>query len=295
MNILRKKTLAETKSPKLLNRPFALFFALIMLAWMWFLVIYGPAKPPVDMITEFQNIPRILAIFFAYSTFLLGFPIIFIGLVYEFYKPSLDFTFHRDKKWIFMSIILFVVFILFNIIMWYWNKGQGPFGQPLLDYLPIFITETSFLSLMFGILFLTYSTPRKSLSYSIILVGTVLIEISIFSIYPMYIIGSATIGIFISILFTIGTFLLVQQSLKKFPTKSPFYIMLIGTILLLAWFSTPIIMNFVSEINNSMPQYKNFWTETIYTPWFWLDLTSEIVIFVGALWLLVKGKVDSKL
>jgi len=41
--------------------------------------------------------------------------------------------------------------------------------------------------------------------------------------------------------------------------------------------------------------YADFWGYTIFQAWFWLDLASEIVIFVGGLWLLVKGKLGSKL
>jgi len=58
-----------------------------------------------------------------------------------------------------------------------------------------FTVDTSFLSLMFGILFLTRSTPKKSQSYKIMLFGVLCHEILMFMSSPAYLATGAP-GIF---------------------------------------------------------------------------------------------------
>ena len=94
--------------------------------------------------------------------------------------------------------------------------------------------ETSSFALLFGILFLTRSTPQRSPSYRVILIGAVLFE----ALLPLLTYALAAVGIY----------------------------------------------------GGGPAQYKNFWTEAVPTLWFWWDLTSELVIFGGAFWLLKKGK-----
>lgn len=213
---------------KLLNRVFAITFALIIITWMYYLLTawdIGSTEP-----RELLIVPEIC------------FLIIVIGLLREAWKPSLDFSFFRDRKWMLMSIILFAVFILINV--WWWAVHgfvnwlpQYGWSRTIMEYLTgTFAMETSSLSLMFGILFLTKSAPQKSLSYKIMLIGTILLEFSFFMAYAKW-------------------------------------------------------------AANGVPgsqYYADFWGYTIFQPWFWLDLTSEVVIFIGALWLLVKGKVNPK-
>jgi len=208
---------------KLLNRVFAITFALIMLTWMYYLI----TRWDIGITNRTRLIvPEI--------TFL----IIVVGLLIEAWKPSLDFTFHRNRKWIFMSIILFVVFILINVHFWLvygipnWLPKYG-WLTTIIEYLiGTFVMETSSFSLMFGILFLTNSNPKKSLSYKIMLIGVVLFQLFLFQGYIRW----AIVG------------------------------------------------------EPGSQYYSDFWGYTIFQLWFWLDLTSEIVIFVGALWLLIKGK-----
>lgn len=207
---------------KLLNRVFAITFALIILTWLYyFITTWDPGTPRGPLI-----VPALIYL------------MIVAGLLIEAWKPSLDFTFHRNKKWVVMGVILFAVFILININYWLvwgitdWLPKYG-WTKTIIDYLTrTFVMETSSLSLMFGILFLTKSVPQKSLSYKIILIGAVLFEFFLFQAYIKW----AIIG-------------------------SP-----------------------------GSQYYADFWGYTIFQPWFWLDFTAEIVIFVGALWLLVKGK-----
>lgn len=42
-----------------------------------------------------------------------------------------------------------------------------------------------------------------------------------------------------------------------------------------------------------VPEYANFWTETVTAKWFWYDFLSEAAILGGALWLLRKGERSS--
>ncbi|MDP2907655.1 MAG: hypothetical protein Q8O03_06955 [Nanoarchaeota archaeon] len=210
---------------KLLNRVFAIIFALIILTWMYYLVTsWDPGVVRKELIA-----PEI------------SFLIIVIGLLIEAWKPSLDFTFHRNRKWIFASIILFTVFVLINAYWWIvhglvnWLPHYG-WPKTLIEWLMgTFAMETSSLSLLFGILFLTKSVPQKSLSYKLILIGALIFNALLF---PRYI----------------------------------------------QW-------AFISGYQGSQ-YYANFFGYTIFQPWFWLDLTSEIVITIGAVWLLVKGKKD---
>lgn len=204
---------------KFLNRVFAIFFALILLTLMWdFIKSIGPVAIDKEIC----------------------FSIILVGLLIEVWKPSLDFTFHRDRRRIFMSIILFAVFVLTNIYWWVaygipdwlpYNSWQTTFINYLVGS---FVMDTSSLSLMFGILFLTNSTPQKSLSYRIMLMGVIFFELMAFLSY----------------------------------TKAAF-----------------------NTGNPLLQAYQYFWSYSIFQSWFWLDLTSEIVIFIGAVWSLRKANI----
>lgn len=234
----RKQTVTMPQSKpknKLRNRVFAVTLVIILLAWMHFWVVFGAATAVIKQITEALNVSPMLGVLLAYCTLLIGLPIIIIGLFYEIWKPSLDFTFHRNWKWVLMGVFLLGVFVIFNVYWgWYLNGWQGPYEHVFLNFFFGYLAcETSSLALLFGILFMTHSTPKKSLSYRIMLIGAVLIEVPFMFMY----IGFAS-------------------------GKGPGY----------------------------MPQFENFWTETIFQSWFWLDLTSEVVILVGALWLMFKGK-----
>lgn len=157
-----------------------------------------------------------------------------IGLLLEAWKPSLDFSLNKEGKWLFASIILFSVLICLNV--WWWfahglamasNQGRGAAVSAW--FLGLFTTDTSILSLLFGTLFLTNSSPRKSLSYQLMLVGAVIHNLFLFPLYAVSALG-----------------------IRIIPD----------------------------------PRMADFWGNTIFQPWFWCDLISEVVIFAGAVWLL---------
>lgn len=221
-----KTTMSQNKSKNmLLNRMFAIIFALIIIIWMYYLITsWDPGVVRKELIA-----PEI------------SFLIIVIGLLIEAWKPSLDFTFHHNRKWIFVSIILIAVFISINAYWWIvhglvnWLPNYG-WPKTLIEWFTgTFAMETSSLSLLFGILFLTKSVPQKSLSYKLMLIGALIFNALLF---PRYI----------------------------------------------QW-------AFISGYQGSQ-YYANFFGYTIFQPWFWLDLTSEVTITIGAVWLLWKGKLD---
>ena len=213
---IMRKIISQNK-PKnkfLKNRVFAITFALIILIWMYYLATSW--DPGLESRKELIA-PEI------------SFLIIVIGLLTEAWKPSLDFTFHRNRKWISASIILFTVFILINVYWWIahgivnWLPHYG-WPETIIEWFTgTFAMETSSLSLLFGILFLTKSVPQKYLSYKLMLIGALIFEILLF---PRYI----------------------------------------------EW-------AFVNGYPGSQ-YYANFLGYTIFQPWFWLDLTVEIVIFI---------------
>ena len=217
-----KTTISQNESRNLLlNRVFAITFALIILTWMYYLMTsWDPGVERKELMA-----PEI------------SFLIIVIGLLLEAWKPSLDFTFHCNRKWIFASLVLFAVFISINSWWWIvhglvnWLPQYGWQATIIEWFTGTFAMETSSLSLLFGFLFLTKSVPQKSLSYKLILIGALIFDLLIF---PRYI----------------------------------------------QW-------AFISGYPGSQ-YYADFFGYTIFQPWFWLDLTAEVVIFVGALWLLVK-------
>lgn len=152
---------------KPLNRVFALTFALIILAWMVYQITSGPAAegPPG---------PPWVGALVMYGTFMIGYPIIVLGLLQEVRRPSLDFRLHRNWRWILAGIFLLGIFVLINAV----EGAQA--GQTFENwFFGSFCMETSSFALMFGILFMTRSTPQKSPSYRVILIGVVLFEVMV--------------------------------------------------------------------------------------------------------------------
>jgi len=208
---------------KLLNRVFAAIFALYALICTYYVTVWDFGSAGREM---------------SYALFMTPFLIIFVGLLVEAWKPSLDFTFHRDRKWIFISVILLVVFVLLQVYWWtfqgfvHWLPDRGLQAAFAEYFSKVFACDTSILSLMFGILFLTNSIPQKSLSYKIMLIGTVIIELQLF----------------------------------------------IGHITFVITGGTPGSQN-----------YGNYWGFTIFQPWYWMDIISQIAVFIGATWLLIRA------
>ncbi|MBM3199875.1 hypothetical protein FJZ53_02970 [Candidatus Woesearchaeota archaeon] len=234
------------ENPKqIINRIFAVFFAVLILLFMYYLVTEGMAVPVIDMINNFIG-SRLLAIILFYSTITLGFSLILVGLFIEVFKPSFDFNLNKNRIWFIASIVLFIVFILINAEWWvfYGITDFLPQGLWITLYVWVFgvlAMETSSLSLLFGTLFLTKTQPQKSISYKIILIGALLFELSIFGLY-------------------------LQSAFGGYIREN---------------------------ISGGLEGYLDFWNYTIFQPWFWIDLASEITILSGAIWLLWKSKLKS--
>ena len=227
------------------NRVFALFFAIIIFLWMiwssiWTEVQFGPVNAPGWPYLD----PFHITLF-----------IVVVGLLYEAYRPSLDFRFNKDKKWIAAGIFLLAIAVLVVISIAFLEidePGQNIFGNRafeypresgqihvwpnlLFEFLTVFCMETVSLSLLFGILFMTKSTPQKSKSYKIMLIGAIAVELFFF------------LGFYLPFLVTGAG----QGTLSRLTRM-----------------------------------------ELLTSYWFHWDFWSELVIFTGAVWLLVKGKSD---
>ena len=160
---------------KLSNRIFALIFALIILAWMIYQFTSGaPGKG--------GPAPWIGALVM-YSTFMVGYPIVVLGLLQEIRRPSIDFRLHRSVPWLALGAFLLVIFFLVNELHWSWREEFSDF------FLGGFCMETSSFALLFGLLFMTRSMPQRSHSYKIMLIGVVLFELFVMAVYLLMAFG----------------------------------------------------------------------------------------------------------
>lgn len=174
------------------NRVFALFFLIVVGLWvLW--------QPIMWEITGMGGFPPDLPWYYGYSIYgfiMIGYPIILAGLAYEVYKPTLDLRRSRDRKDLIAGIFLITVaaIIIWVDIVWKpydpeysilkstvfeFSRGSGQlYAMPnlLWEFLNTFCMETCSFSLMFGILFMTKSTPQRSKGYKIILIGAVIFE-----------------------------------------------------------------------------------------------------------------------
>ncbi|KKT27539.1 MAG: hypothetical protein UW12_C0019G0005 [Parcubacteria group bacterium GW2011_GWF1_43_9] len=223
------------------NRIFAfIFFAIVL-----FLLLWMPTWTKI-------NVGDISSI--SYHPPWIGFLVILIGLAYEMFRPSLNLKRDMNWKWILAGASLFLVILTMIIVQEIWipyKQGYSIFGmksfefplgtgnisiwpQLLHDFLNVHYTDTTVLALLFGILFLTMSTPQISKSYKLMLIGAV-----IFTAFLM-------LGHFSFLIFSID------------PTGG--------------YYSRFTRMELLSQY------------------WFHWDFWSELIILVGALWLLFKGK-----
>jgi len=161
------------KVEKPFHRVFALIFTLIILTWM---VRFASSLIERGLVPA--SIHPFLFALAMYSSVLVGYPLVVVGLLTEMWRPSLDFRLHRNRRWISIGAFLFGIFILVNTVHAIWWSGEPDFFQHwVFDSL---FMETSSFSLLFGILFITRSTPQRSPSYRLMLIGVILFEISCF-------------------------------------------------------------------------------------------------------------------
>lgn len=163
------------------NRIFAsIFFAMVLLLLLWM-----PTWTKINL----GDVPSI-----SYGPPWIGFLFILIGLAYEIFRPSLNLKRDTDRKWVLAGVFLFLIILTMIIVQEIWlpyKQGYSVFGmrsfgfplgtsnihvwpQLLFDFLNIHYTDTTVLALLFGILFLTRSTPQTSKSYRTILIGAVI-------------------------------------------------------------------------------------------------------------------------
>ena len=222
---------------------FALFFAIIIFLWIiwssiWTEILFGPVNAPGWPYLD----PFHITLF-----------IVVVGLLYEIYRPSLDFKFNKNKKWTAAGIFLLAIAVIVVISIAFLEidePGQNIFGDRtfeypigsgqihvwpnlLFEFLTVFCMETVSLSLLFGILFMTKSTPQESKSYKIMLIGAVAVELFFFLLFYL-----------------------------------PFFITGVGQANLSGLTRMELLTSY----------------------WFHWDLWSEFVILIGAIWLLRKGK-----
>ena len=223
------------------NRIFAfIFFAIVLLLLLWM-----PTWTKINM----GDVASI-----SYGPPWIGFLFILAGLAYEMFRPSLNLKRGTNLKWILAGGFLLLIILIMIIVQEIWlpyKQGYSVFGmksfefplgtsnilvwpQLLWDFLNVHFTDTTVLALLFGILFLTKSTPQTSRSYKMILIG--------------------------AIIFT--------------------------AFLMLGHFSF-----LISGIDPTGGYYSRFTRiELLSQYWFQWYFWSELVILVGALWLLFKGK-----
>ncbi len=219
---------------KLLRRVLPLILAILLLLGTYYLA--SSENSPIIFITEKTGSP-LLALIIICGTHYVGVTIVAIGLLLEAWKPSLNFSLNKKKSLFFASIILFSIFVSINIWWWavhglpHWVPERGWQAAFVEYFLGCFANDTSILSLLFGTLFLTKSTPQKSSSYKVMLIGALIHTSLLFILYT----GSA-----------LG------------PKAQD-------------------------------PRMVNFWSYTIFQLWFWFDFISEIGIFIGAVWLLIRA------
>src|SRR3989344_3771171 len=109
------------------NRIFALFFAIIIFLWMawspiWTEVQFGPVDAP--------GWPYL-------DPFHITFFIVVVGLLYEVYRPSLDFKFNKNKKWTAAGIFLLATAAIVVISIAFLEidePGQNIFGDRTFEY-----------------------------------------------------------------------------------------------------------------------------------------------------------------
>src|SRR3989344_3364754 len=173
------------------NRIFALFFAVIIFLWIiwssiWSELLFGPIK-------DIPGWPYL-------DPFHLTLFIVVIGLLFEAYRPTLNLEFDKNKKWIYAGMFLLAIAVIVVIAIAFAEidePEQNIFGNRTFEYpigsgeihvwpnllwefLSVFCMETVSLSLLFGFLFMTKSTPEKSKSYMIMLIGAIAFELFVF-------------------------------------------------------------------------------------------------------------------
>jgi len=176
---------------KVANRLFALFFFVAVGLWViWQPIMWNITGEEIPITAWYHG-------YLIYATVMVGYPIVLLGLAYEICWPSLNFEWDRDWRWISVSVFLLLVavtIILVQAILKPFDPGYSLFGLTefefprgsgrvyvwpnyLWELFGTFCMETTSFSLLFGLLFMTKSTPQTSKGYKIMLIGAIAFEI----------------------------------------------------------------------------------------------------------------------
>jgi len=181
-----------------------------------------------------------------------AFSIVLVGLLYEMYHPTLNFKLDKNKKWRAAGIFLLIVSIVVFFVLMFWQPERP--GYSILN--PA-----------------TFEFPRGSRTFYT-LPTSVLVTIS------TLFMETFSFSLFFGILFMT----------KSTPQKSKSYkIMLFGAAMLELLFFMAYVLFFISGSGMGMNAGKTR-IQLLTTYWFYWDFWSELVIFIGAIWLLKKGK-----
>jgi len=181
-----------------------------------------------------------------------AFFIVLIGLLYEMYHPSLNFKLDKNKKWRAAGIFLLIVAVTVFFVLMFWQPENPGYS----------ILNPS-----------TFEFPRGSGTFYT-LPTSVLVTIS------TLFMETFSFSLFFGILFMT----------KSTPQKSKSYkIMLFGAAMLELLFFMADSLFFISGSGMGMLAGKTR-IQLLTTYWFHWDFWSELVIFIGAIWLLKIGK-----
>ena len=163
-------------SSRFLSRAFAMFFVLLTVVFLHY-TGYGSGSFLSVPVQLTHSPTLVLAAFF--STVGIGYSMVILGLVKEMRNPSLDFSFRRDWIWLSAGAVLLAVVVL-SSAYWFvaygftdWIPKHGLWAAVGECFAGNFATDTGILSLMFGTLFMTKSSPKKSKNYKLMLTGLV--------------------------------------------------------------------------------------------------------------------------
>lgn len=182
----------------------------------------------------------------------LAFFIILIGLLCEMRNPTLDFRPDKNKRWRLVGIFLLIVAVIVFLVLMFWQPERPGYS---------FFSQA------------TFQFPRGSgNSYT----------------WPTAILTTlSTIFMETFSLALLFGFLFMTKSTPQ--TSKSYKIILFGAAILEVLFFMEYVLFFASGSGMGFKAGKTR-IDLLTTYWFHWDLWSELVIFIGAIWLLKKGK-----
>ena len=190
----------------------------------------------------------------SYSPPWIGFLIILIGLAYEIFRPSLNLKRDASWKWMLAGGFLLLIILIMVIVQEVWlpyKQGYSIFGMRSFEF-PAGSSNISVWPQLLWDLLNVHSTDTTVLA----------------------------------LLF--GTLFLTRSTPQ---TSKSYKLILIGAIIFTAFLMLGHFSFLIFNIDPTGGYYSRFTRmELLSQYWFQWDFWSELVILVGALWLLFKGK-----